>query len=234
MPTKPRWPTDDATRRARIAYRLAKKHVATIGGRLDAGLLDQLEADRATLGDATAARTKALVGQKTATSHERGTAADGHALVMAIREAVSRTQTAPQALRTAIGIGDRLKAENTSKVVAALDSAVENAVALSFCGVTPDDIAEAKTLAEDLRAADTSQAGAKDARSDTTEDRTDTQLRIEKAIDQISSRGALAFRKNAVIAERFGRLVSSSGPTAEDEADAGDEPAQAPAVPPAE
>jgi hypothetical protein len=231
MSTKPRWLLEDAKRRARIAYRLATKHDKEVEPRLDAGLLDQLKADRAALGDATASRTTVLTGQKIATSHERSTATDGHTLVMGIREVVARTATASQTLRTAIGIGDGLKADNTAKVIAALDSLVTNAVALGFCGVLAEDIDEAKTIAADLRAADTGQADAKDARSDKTEDRIDTQLRVERAIDQISSRGTLAFRKSKVIAERFGRLVSSGGPTAADEADAGEEPAETPAVP---
>jgi len=225
--TKPRWTLDDTLRRGRLAYRLVNKHVSKVEPRLSAGLLNQLKTDRAALGDASAGGTSALTAQKTATSHERDTAAEGHALVMQIREVVARTAGASPTLRTAIGIGDGLRADSTPKVIAALDSVVNNAVALGFCGVLTEDIEEAKTLAADLRAADASQGSAKDARSNTTEDRIDTQLRIERAIDEISSRGTLAFRKDKVIAERFGRLVSSGGPTAEDEADAGSEPAAA-------
>src|SRR5262245_54481494 len=113
--SKPKWDLTDALRRARIATRLAAKHDAVVTPRLPAGLAAQLAGDRATLGDGSARSTTALTGQKTATSHERGTAADGHDLVIAIRNAVACTKDAPDTLRTALGIGDGLKATDTQK-----------------------------------------------------------------------------------------------------------------------
>lgn len=189
------------------------------------GLLTQFGADRATLGDASARGTGALAGQKTATTDERAVAAEGHLLVMAVRDAVSRTRGAPATLRTGVGIGDGLKDRDTQRVIAALRAIVEHGTALATCGVTSDDVADARRLADALFAAQGQQDAKMDARSATTEDRNDVQLRMEAAIDEISSRGALATLRDRVAAERFQRLVSHTGPTAEDEQQAGPEPA---------
>lgn len=74
-----------------------------------------------------------------------------------------------------------------------------------------------------LRANIAAQGEAVDARAETTEERTDAHLTIERIVDEISSRGALAFELagDPVVRDRLLRLVSGSGPTAEDEAEAG-------------
>jgi hypothetical protein len=219
---------DDALRRARTANRLANKYSVQVEPRLSAGQLPQLQADRVTLGDAAARGATALGQQKTGTSKERATSAQGHAFVMSIRNAVARTSRPPAALRTAIGIGDGLKAEDTQGVVAALRAIADHGVALAQCGVVPDDVTAASALAAELLGADGTQGTLIDARAEHTEDRVDTQLRVEGAVDEISARGALAFYQDPVIAERFRRLVAVGGPTADDEADAGPEPTPPP------
>ena len=237
MSTKPRWSTDDAKRRARIAYRLATKHQAAVEPRLSPGLLAQLAADRAALGDASVGSLSALTGQKTATATERSLAEKGHRLVIRVREVVRRSATAPAHLWAALGIGDNLRPGDTAGVAAALDAVVAQAAALAAHGILPGDVAKAQALSAQLKGADAGQDASRDARASATEDRADTQLRLERAVDEISSRGAMAFDDDvpaeAAIVERFERLVSTSGPTAEDETDVGPEPAPAPAPAPA-
>jgi len=233
MSTKPRWSTDDAKRRARIAYRLATKHQAAVEPRLSPGLLAQLAADRAALGDASVGSLSALTGQKTATATERSLAEKGHRFVIRVREVVRRSPNAPAHLWAALGIGDGLAHGDTAGVAAALDAVVAQAAALASLGILPADVAKAQALSAQLKSADASQDASRDARASATEDRADTQRRLERAVDEIASRGAMAFDDDspaeAAIVERFERLVSASGPTAEDETDAGPEPAPAPA-----
>ena len=236
MSTKPRWSPDDAKRRARIAYRLATKHQAAVEPRLSPGLLAQLAADRAALGDASVGSLSALATQKTATATERDLAAKGHRLALRVREVIRRSPNAPAHLWAALGIGDALRPGDTAGVAAALDALASQAAALAAHGILPSDIAKAQALSAQLKGADASQDASRDARAVAIEDRVDAQLRLERAVDQIASRGAMAFDEDvpaeAVIVERFERLVSASGPTAEDETDAGPEPAPAPAPSP--
>ncbi|MBI3180717.1 MAG: hypothetical protein HYZ28_01095 [Myxococcales bacterium] len=223
MATKPRWNLEDALRRAASASRLAEKHKQQLTPRLDAGLGSQLTADRATLGDAEAKGMLALTAQKTSTSHERATADTAHHFVMAVRNAVDRTKGVPESLRTAIGIGDGLRPADTQKLVASLRAIASQASALTPCGVLASDIAKATTFAADLLTADTEQGKKRDDRAGHTEDRNDVQLRLEASVDQISARGALQFLSDKKTKERFERLVSASGPTKEDEQEAGTE-----------
>ena len=236
MSTKPRWSPDDAKRRARVAYRLATKHQAAVEPRLSPGLLAQLAADRAAIGDASVGSLSALTGQKTATATERDVAEKGHRLVLRVREVIRRSPSAPAPLWAALGIGDNLRPTDTAAVAAALDALAGQAAALAAHGILPSDIAKAQALSAQLKGADASQDASRDARAVAIEDRVDAQLRLERAVDQIASRGAMAFDEDvpaeAVIVERFERLVSASGPTAEDETDAGPEPAPAPAPSP--
>ena len=231
MSTRPRWSPDDAARRARIAYRLATKHQAAVEPRLSPGLLAQLAADRAALGDASVGSRSALVGQKVATATERDVARKGHRFVLRVRAVVRRSAGAPEPLRTALGVGDNLRATNTSAVAAALDAIVAQAAVLAAHGVLPADVAKAQALSAQLKSADASQGAARDARASLTEDRVDTQRRLERAVGEIASRGALAFDEDdpaeAALVERFERLVSSNGPSDEDELDAGPEPTPA-------
>lgn len=213
--SKPRWELNDALRRARVGAHLVTLHSAEVVPRLDAGLMDQVATDRVFLGDASDA--KPLTDQKTATTNERELAADGHDLVMAIREAVARSPKATETLKTAMGIGDGLRPTDTRGVLDTLGAVGRNADALRAIGVQNQEIEEAASLATQLRGANAAQDVSIDARSDATHDRVTAQLRLEAAVDVISSQGALAFRKNAAVRERFERLVSSTGPLAEDD-----------------
>lgn len=215
MATKPRWALDDAKERARVAAHLAEVHTERLSPRLEPGLVEQLAADRVFLGDDSDARP--LTAQKVATATEREIAEDGHDLVMAIRNAVARSPNAGAALRKAVGIGERLRKSDTDGIVRALHAIVTHAESLRAVGVHNDDVAEASALAASLRAADDAQGASKNARSDATEARLAAHLRIEKAIDSISSKGVLAFRKEPLVRERFERLVSDTGPRPDDD-----------------
>lgn len=228
--TKPRWPQPEALRRGQTASRLAVKHATTLDPYLSAGARDRLLVARAKLGDASAAGV--LNAQKTATAGKSGTAKGLQDLIMNIRNAVARTKDATDAQRAAVGIGETLSETDVNAILAQAAEIVRNRDILVACGVIPPVVDALSVAATELTASSSAQAGAKDTRSDTTEARTDAHLEIEALVDEISSRGALAFGmlKNAVLAGRFARLVSSEGPTAEDDKEAGDD--DAPVVPP--
>ncbi len=217
---QPRWKKDDALRRAEAADGLLDKHIDVLGSRLEVGTSEQLKADIVTF-----RRIKgsgALGGQKTATATERELAKDGHDLVMAFREAVKRSRKASDALRTAMGVGETLDPSVTQDVLDALEAVATNATELRKCGPTEEDIAEAARIATDLAAADQAQAGSKRARSSTTEDRIDVQLRIEATVDAVWVAARFAFRKQPATLKRFERLIASGTYKADDDEDGGD------------
>lgn len=222
--TKPRWPTDDTLRRARIGNRIGVKYQIVLAPRLPAGFFDQLQMDRAFLGDPEARDATKLRAQKITTAAEREASTKGYAFVMGVREMAKRDKSASQELRTALGIGDGLRAKDTRGVALALKVIVDQAPALAALGVLPEDIAEATELRTNLLAADAAQDDRRDEREETTEARLEAQLRIEAAIDILSSRGAFAFRNDPRVQALFQRLVAGSGPSAQDEKDAGGEP----------
>lgn len=222
--TKPRWSTDDTLRRARIGNRIGVKYQAVLGPRLPAGFLEQLQVDRAFLGDPEAQDATKLRAQKITTAAEREASKKGYAFVMSVREIAKRDKSASQELRTALGIGDGLRENDTGNVALALRGIIEQATALAALGVLPEDIAEATELRTNLLAADTAQDERRDEREASTEARVEAHLRIEAAIDMLSSRGAFAFRHDPLVQALFQRLVAVSGPSAQDEKDAGGEP----------
>lgn len=213
MAKKPRWLLDSALTRGRIASRLAVKHA--LADRLEPGRLDRLTADRVALGEQS--DHGPLTAQKTATADERETAEDAHQLIMLIRNAVKRSPRGTKKLRTAIGVGDDTRAATTRKLIATLDAVVANGVDLGACGITSADVVEAGDLAAQLRGKDSTQKATMDARAGSTEERSAAHLRIEAAVDDIHAMGTLQFRRDAAVREVFERLVSSSGPRAEDD-----------------
>lgn len=75
---------------------------------------------------------------------------------------------------------------------------------------------EARGLAARLPAADDAQMTAIDTKIDATRAKVDAHLRIEAAVDQIASRGAIEFRRDSAILARFDALTSNAGPLPED------------------
>jgi hypothetical protein len=217
---EPKWDEAGAVRRGESGDRLLDKHGAELASRIeDPGLSARLKADLATLKGTS--RGAVLGTQKTATATEREIAEDAYDLLMLIRAAVQRSPNGTKKLRKAIGVGDDLAATKTQDVLDALNAVAANAAGLRLCRIAADDIEEAASLATQLQAADAGQTSAKQARAGSTEDRVDTQLRIEEAVDAIHVAGMLAFRKQPAIRARFERLVSASGPSAEDEDEGG-------------
>lgn len=211
---RPRWDQAGAVRRGETADRLLDKHGEALASRIeDPGLSTQLKADLTTLKGSS--RGAALGTQKTATASEREIAEDAYDLLMVMREAVKRSPNGTATLRKAIGVGDNLDPGNTRGILDVLAAVAAHADGLRQCRIGADDIAEAASFATQLQDADDGQTSAQQARAGSTEDRMDTQLRIEAAIDVISTVGVLAFRKQPAIRARFERLVSASGPSAD-------------------
>ena len=217
---QPKWDQEGAVRRGESADRLLDKHSAELASRIeDPGLSAQLKADLAALKGSS--RGAVLGVQKTATATEREIAEDAYDLIMLMRRAVQRSPNGTAALRKAIGVGDDLAPTKTQQTLDVLAAVAANAAGLRLCRVAAADIEEAASLATQLQAADAGQTSAQQARASSTEDRVDIQLRVEEAVDAIHVAGMFAFRKQPAIRTRFERLVSASGPSADDQDEGG-------------
>ena len=220
----PRWTLAGDRRRGEMAYALAVgDDRAAIEPRLSEGLVGQLEADLTSLREAGAGVLGDLGGQKAATGAERRTAGEGHELIMLVREAGRRRAGGDLELLAALGVGDRLNPRSTQGVLAGLESIVrlggEDGDGLRRIGVLPSDIEEAGAIAGRLRGADATQWERITSRSAGTEGRTSLRLRVEAAVDEIASAGALAFRRDPVKLARYQAMVADVAVEA-DEAEA--------------
>jgi hypothetical protein len=217
---KPKWDEKDAVRRGRAASGLAKKFREKVEPRLDAGTIDGLEADVATLDGSKAARIESKTAKKGKTGAKRDVSGDAHELIIDIREAVLRTDGIGDGVKKTFGVGDQINPSATDKIKGVLSSilaafAADPALARRI-GVLEEDIAAGRRLLEELTGASRSQVEAAQDTIEKTFDRNVVQLRVEAAVDAISSRGRLAFRADPAVRERFMALVSSTGPAAED------------------
>lgn len=219
--TKPKWDQTDALRRGKTASRLAAKKATVLDPFLSPGAREALLEARARLGDESA--IKALGNQKTQTAAKSDAAERLEALIMAARNAVDRTDGATQEQRTAVGIGERLPTD--AKRLEQVERIVKNRDILVSCGIIAPVVEAMIVGAGQLRIRMAEQGQAMDERADTTEERLDAHLTIQRLVDEISSRGRLAITMagDEVLAARFDRLVSTEGPTAEDEQEAGED-----------
>jgi len=212
--TKPRWPLPDAVRRGQDALVLCIEYRATLEPRLSAGLIARIEEDLGLLEGSPADRQAAKTVKKGKTGAERDLASEGHDWVMLVRNLAQRSTGIAAGTLTALGVGENISDKNTNAVqgamgaiLAALDADPDLPPKL---GLVPDDLEEARALASALGGADQAQTASENVRKAKTFDKNVTQLRLEAAVDEVSSRGQMAYRKDAVVRARFAALVATS------------------------
>jgi hypothetical protein len=217
---KPKWDEKDAVRRGRAASGLATKFRAQIEPRLEAGAIDGLDTDIAVLDGSKAARVQADTEKKGKTGVKHDAAADAHEFIMDVRESIQRTAGLTDGVRKTFGIGDGLAAGAADKVKGVLQAILQaftnDPTLPRRIGLLEEDVAEGSRLLASLGGATESQVAAKSAKIEATFDRNVVQMRVEDAVDAISARGRIAFRKDPKVRDRFMALVSSAGPAAED------------------
>lgn len=218
---KPRWEMKSALHRAREGHRLALRHRAALEPRLSPGLIEGLGTDLERLGGRRADRAETVTTQKGTTGRERDVAEEAHNWVLSIRNMARRTDLFPHGDRKALGVGEKLSPDDTGRVIGAIAAILklgaERPDVLRRIGVLEEDLPEGRQLGLDLGGADSAQAAIFAVGKDRTFDKNVVQLRIEAAIDEISSRGAMALRQDAQERERFEDLVAEAGPKPQEE-----------------
>lgn len=218
--TKPKWTREDAVVRGKAAGKLGGEFKAEIEPRLTPGRLDGVKTDSKDLKGSNVVRTVVMVEQKTATAGERDVAGEAADMVGRVRANVKKTRGMKSADLKSFGVGEKVAARSTSNVLAALRMCV-NAIGKDpdrarRAGLLDSDKLELEGYIATLGKADDVQDAAVDASKDTTISKKALQLRVEAAVDEIATRGAIAFRLKPAIRERFEALISHAGPAAQD------------------
>lgn len=235
--TKPKWKEADAVKRGKEAYRLADKYREDIQPRLE-GLegvsIDGLKEDYELLDDSKIDRGVATTEKKSQTTEEREIAIKTKKWVIDIREMAQKTNTVKKEEKKSLGVGEDVNDKSTTKVVKAATS-IFNALVkypklASQIGVIEKDLTQGRKLVADLQEADKAQAVLIGTGKDKTFDRNKVQLRVEAAVDAISSRGKRAFSEDEAVRQLFDNLTSKSGPTPTTDEPVSSETSAAPAV----
>ena len=218
---KPKWKEGSAVRRGIEAHHLAVTYQSVLEPRLAAGAIDGLSADVALLTGSGADRQVTKTAQKGQTKVERELAENAKDWVIMTRRMAKRTRGIGSGVLKSLGVGEEVRSDNTSQVVGAVNACFRvfdaDPELPRRIGLVEDDLTEARNLVVSLLSADADQTEVMTESKDKTFDRDAVQLRIEAAVDMISSRGEMAFRAESDIRARFRALVTAAGPSSKSE-----------------
>ncbi len=175
---------------------LIERDRARLEARLEAGVLDGLDADLALLRDESTGAVVSRQTRKSATWTQRDAAERLLALVMAVR-ATLKLRKVDAVVLTRTGVGKKLDArivrtviEGARLVVGAYGQYPDQ---MRRAGVLPGDIAELESLTARLAAVDTEQEGTKVTAKQKTAARDAAHRRVKDAIAAIVGVAELAF-----------------------------------------
>lgn len=211
----PKWSIEQAIQVAKEAIKLVEPRRRQIEPRVTAGLLDELPNYISQLEALLTGRPAKITQVKGLTGAEAENARNGAAWISAVRDAVKKR--APHSgLAKAVGVGVPVNVARSSSVASAIEAilkaASENPDGIHACGILDGDIQNgAETLQELLDARNNQDLGMKDKKDLTTE-KNIIQIKVEKAVEEISTAGYLELMKSEpLIAERFRELPPYKG-----------------------
>ena len=207
----PKWTIEETIQIGKEAQKLSQSKLQELEPRLSAGLLSGLPADITQLESLFTGRPAKTQEVKGLTGTEADIARKGARWVSAVREMVKRRATGT-GLPKAVGVGMQVYQANSKSTATALEAVLtaarENPEAIRACGILETDLQKGQAMLESISGArDTQDIGMKDKKDLTT--RKDTlQIRIEKAIEEISTAGYFHFMETEpVLAQRFKDLI---------------------------
>ncbi len=209
---KPKWREEETLHRGGDALHLCETHQAVLEARLPAGTVDGLRTDLGLLTVSGSDRKAGRTEQKGRTGKKHDAAEDGKDWVMTVRDMAQRTVGVGSGELKALGVGERVNVGSTKTVSAAISACLlafkENPDLYRNIGLIESDLTDAEAISAELSAAGGDQNNTVLKNKDKTFDRNAVQMRIEAAVDMISSRGRMAFRNDRDIRDRFEALVS--------------------------
>ncbi|HEV8325539.1 MAG TPA: hypothetical protein VG389_28280 [Myxococcota bacterium] len=210
----PRWDIEDAERRGEQAYRLlVGVDAPDLAVRVPLGTAEGFRVNLDALVQARVEAVGTLQAQKGATAGKHEIGQLGHDLVMFVRNSVQRLAVGAEQLHAMVGVGEKLRPQETVKVLANLEKIVELGGAsrdgLVQYGVSVADVEEAVRLAALLLGKKDGQVGAKGDRSSATRDRTRLHLRVETTIDVIGLAGIATYARDPVRRAPYEALFAS-------------------------
>jgi hypothetical protein len=207
----PKWTIEETIQIGKEAQILSQSKLQELEPRLSAGLLSGLPADITRLESLFTGRPAKTQEVKGLTGTEADIAKKGARWVSAVREMVKRRATGT-GLPKAVGVGMQVYQANSKSTATALEAVLtaarENPEAIRACGILETDLQKGQAMLEAISGArHTQDIGMKDKKDLTTQKDT-LQMRIEKAIEEISTSGYIQFMEtDPVLAQRFKDLI---------------------------
>jgi len=211
----PRWRIEQAISAGKEALLLLQGREEELLPRLSAGLPDSLKADIAELESLLTGRPAKVTEVKGMTGTEMEISEKGANWVIAIREAVKR-RSGDAGLEKAVGVGDKMRSISSKSVVAAiqaiLTAAKDKPDEIRKCGILESDLKKGEEILKSLVGVREVQEEGIKSKKDLTTRKNIIQIRIERAVKEISSAGYLEYLdKDPVLANRFRDLIPGGG-----------------------
>jgi hypothetical protein len=208
---KTEWSAETAITTGSNTYKLASQHRADLEPRLEAGLIDHLAEDVATLrGDARG--TVVAKVEKTASTSDKGAeAAKAAVLVGAIRKTVKENHADDKAMQKTFGVGTKVVVEKHSTVTKALGLIVAAAAnhpdQFRAAGLLPADLERVKAALLSLDTKVETQSEKKLTAKQATAAKLAVHLRVEQAFGKIQAAAGMAFLDQPEKLKLFEELV---------------------------
>ncbi len=191
------WTVDEAITTGSTTYKLALAHRADLEPRLEAGLIDHLAEDVASLRGDSRGTAVAQTEKSEATADKGAVAAAGFKLAHFIRESVKRNHPSDKALQKAFGVGARTMVEKPSTVATALNGILQAAQnhpdQFKAAGLLPADLVKVKDALTGLDAKVETQSDKKLTSKQATAAKLAVHLRVEAAVGKVLAAAGMAF-----------------------------------------
>jgi len=192
---------------------LAKQYDAQLSSRLDAGIVADLIADLAALGESVPAVHGAKEESVTATREQASALEVGYQMVTAVRTNVARKKPGKN-VTVAYGVGTKTSKLVVKDVKGALNRIIKRAQnkpqEAARLGILPADIASFTAQLAAIEEADQAQEDARAQAPQATKQRNATARRILGAVDNIAGAGIMAFATSATERALFEGLIKKA------------------------
>lgn len=210
----PKWQIEQAIQIGKEALVLISGRERALAPRLTEGILENLPNDVSLLENLLMGRPAKNIEVKGMTAREAELSLEGAFWIGAVREAVKKRMPG-SALAKAVGVGEAINNRRSASVASAIEAilkaAGENPEEILSCGILEDDILNGRTILDSLVGARLAQDTGMKSKKTLTTEKNVIQIRIEKAVKEISTAGYIQYMNSEpVIARRFKELTPTT------------------------